>query len=322
MRTLTILTCALLCAVPAVAQHDDHGAHQQPTGVVAAPSFQLPTNEKLPPATDRALAAIDKSPRHGEWASVPYAHGPAIKSWVVYPERKDKAPVVIVIHTNQGLNHWARAVADQLAEDGYIAVAPDLLSGLGVNGGATDSFTSADEARKAISGLTPAEAAKRLDAVHAYALKIPAANGQTATMGFCWGGARSFEYAVAQPALDAAIVFYGTSPQNAGDYGKINAAVLGLYGADDARVNATIEPAALEMKKLGKVFEHELYDGAGHGFVGIAGRPRRRQLSCDREGLAARVGLLAKTPEMTALHRLTRARDPAWVRSVPCGCAS
>jgi carboxymethylenebutenolidase len=231
----------------------------------------MPALAQQPPSSDRALAAIDQSPRHGEWVTVPSGAGPAIKSWVVYPERQDKAPVIIVIHANQGLNNWARAVADQLAADGYIAIAPDLLSGFGSNGGATDSMASGDEARKAIGGLTPVEVARRLDAVHAYAVKIPAANGKTATMGFCWGGARSFEYAVAQPNLDAAIVFYGTSPQKAGDFAKINAAVLGLYGGDDARVNATIEPASAEMKKLGKVFEHEIYEGAGHGFLGSQG---------------------------------------------------
>jgi carboxymethylenebutenolidase len=234
----------------------------------AAGAFQAPVNEKLPPPTDRALTAIDKSPRHGEWVSIENPSGPAIKSWVMYPERSEKVPVVIVIHANQGLNDWTRAVADQLAEDGYIAIAPDLLSGFGANGGATDSMSSADQARKAISGLTAAEAATRLDAVHAYAIKIPSANGKTATMGFCWGGARSFEYAVAQPALDAAVVFYGTSPQSPGHLAKVNAAVLGLYGGNDARVNTTIEPAAAEMKTLGKVFEYEIYDGAGHGFLG------------------------------------------------------
>lgn len=271
MRTLSVTFCSLLLTSPAFAQHHEHAAHLQATSAAQTAVFQVPVNEKLPPASDRARTAIDKSPRHGEWVSVPNADGPAIKSWVVYPERSGKAPVIIVIHTNQGLNDWARAVADQLAEDGFIAIAPDLLSGFGPNGGATDSMASADEARKAIGGLSPAEAAKRLDSVHGYAVKIPAANGQTATMGFCWGGSRSFEYAVAQPALDAAIVFYGTSPQNAADLAKVNAAVLGLYGGDDARVNATIEPASIEMKKLGKVFEHEIFEGAGHGFVGSQG---------------------------------------------------
>ncbi len=271
MRTPSLTFCFLLFTIPAFAQHDEHAAHLQATPPSQTAVFQVPVNEKLPPASDSARAAIEKSPRHGEWVSVPYAGGPAIKSWVVYPERSAKAPVIIVIHTNQGLNDWARAVADQLAEDGFIAIAPDLLSGFGPNGGATDALASADEARKTISGLNPAEAAKRLDSVHAYAVTIPAANGKTATMGFCWGGSRSFEYAVAQPALDAAVVFYGTSPQNAPDLARVNAAVLGLYGGDDARVNATIEPASIEMKKLGKVFEHEIFEGAGHGFVGSQG---------------------------------------------------
>jgi carboxymethylenebutenolidase len=203
---------------------------------------QVPVNERLPPPTDGALVAIDKSPRHGEWVSIPNRGGPAIKSWVVYPERSEKTPVIIVIHANQGLNDWARAVADQLAEDGYIAIAPDLLSGLG-----------------------PVMA--RLDAVREYAVTLPAANGKTATIGFCWGGSRSFEYAVAQPALDAAVVFYGTSPPSVSDLANVNAAVLGLYGGDDARVNTTIDAAAAEMMRLGKVFEHEIYEGAGHGFV-------------------------------------------------------
>lgn len=269
MRFITLTSLAVLLSSPALAQSDDHSMHTQASPQASA--FVVPVNEKLPPPSDRALAAIEKSPRHGEWVSVSYNNGPAIRTWVVYPERKDKAPVVIVIHANTGLNDWARAVADQLAEDGFIAVAPDLLSGLGPGGGATDSMASADEARKAISSLTPGEVANRLHAVRSYAVRIPAATGKTATMGFCWGGARSFEYAVAQPGLDAAVVFYGTSPSAAPMYSRVNAKVLGLYGGDDARVNATIEPAAAEMKKLGKVFEYEIYEGAGHGFLGSQG---------------------------------------------------
>jgi carboxymethylenebutenolidase len=271
-KPLTAILVALAVAVPAKAQEPDahagHDAAAVPGQAPAAPAFVAPTNEKLPPGSDRALAAIDRSPRHAEWVSVANPGGPAIKSWVVYPERADKAPVILVIHTIGGLNPWARALADQLAEDGYIAVAPDFLSGMGPNGGGTDSLGSADEVRKVMAALTPKEVAARLDAVRSHALKIPAANGKTATMGFCWGGSRSFEYAVAQPGLNAAVVFYGTSPENPADFAKIKAPVLGLYGGDDARVNATIEPASAVMTKLGKIFEHEIYEGAGHGFVG------------------------------------------------------
>lgn len=269
MGTRTLAVCWCLLAGSPLAQHDQHASLTQTAPASAAqPSFVVPINETLPPPSDRALAAIDKSPRHGEWVSIQHSGSAAIKSWVVYPERSGKAPVILVIHGNQGLNGWTRAVADQLAEDGYIAIAPDLLSGLGPNGGATDSIGSGDEARKTIARLTPSETAKRLDAVRDYAVKIPAANGKIATMGFCWGGARSFEYAVAQPRLSAAVIFYGTSPQRASDYAAIDAAVLGLYAGDDARVNATVETAAAEMKQLGKVFEYETYDGAGHGFLG------------------------------------------------------
>jgi carboxymethylenebutenolidase len=220
----------------------------------------------LPPAADGARAALASSPRHGEWVDVTYGGGTPIRTFVVYPERSDKAPVVIVIHEIFGLTDWVRAVADRLAAEGFIAVAPDLLSGMGPNGGGTESTAGPDEAVRLIRGLSPEEATRRLDAVRAYALGIPAANGRTATIGFCWGGTHSFAYATTQPALDAAVVFYGTSPAKE-DLARVHAAVLGLYGGDDARVVATVGPAAEEMKALGKVYEREIYEGAGHGFL-------------------------------------------------------
>ena len=127
--------------------------------------------------------------------------GAPVRTWVVYPERKGKAGVVIVIQEVYGLTDWIRAVADQLAREGFIAVAPDLVSGHGPGGGGTESVASRDDVVKLVRAITPEEATARLDAVRDYALKLPAANGKTATIGFCWGGARSFAYAVAQPAL-------------------------------------------------------------------------------------------------------------------------
>lgn len=231
------------------------------------PPFTRPANDRIPPGNEQAAAELKASKQKNEWVNIQYAGGPAIKSWVAYPSKPEKAPVVIVIMEIFGLQDWVRGIADQLAEDGYIAIAPDLLSGMGPGGGGTAEIGGPDEARKVITGLTPAEAASRLKAVRAFALTMPQANGKTATVGYCWGGARSFEFAVAEPGLNAAIVFYGTSPANAADFASIKAPVLGLYGADDARVNATIEPAAAEMKKLGKTFEYEIYEGAGHGFL-------------------------------------------------------
>ena len=247
--------------------HAGHTMSDQAPAQPQYPPFARPANERIPPGFEQAEAALKASKQKNEWVNIQYAGGPAIKSWVAYPAKPEKAPVVIVIMEIFGLQPWVQGVADQLAEDGYIAIAPDLLSGMGPGGGGTAEIGSPDAARKVITGLTPEEAANRLKAVRAHALKMPQSNGKTATVGYCWGGARSFEFAVAEPGLNAAIVFYGTSPSNAPDFARISAPVLGLYGADDARVNATIEPAAAEMKKLGKTFEYEIYDGAGHGFL-------------------------------------------------------
>ena len=192
--------------------------------------------------------------------------GVPIKTWISYPERKDKAGVVIVIQEVFGLTDWLRGVADQLAKDGFIAVAPDLVSGLGPNGGGTDSVASRDDVVKLVHGITPEEAVKRLNLVRDWALKIPAGNGKTATIGFCWGGAKSFAFAAAQPAVDGAVVFYGVSPETP-DLARIKAPVIGFYGGDDARVDATVPPAETEMKRLGKSYETHTYDGAGHGFL-------------------------------------------------------
>lgn len=277
MQRLTILAGALALATtatPALAQRpaDDHAGHAMPMHTAqGAAAFTVPQNDRLPPGNEQAPGQLAQTTIKNEYVNVPYAGGPALKSWVAYPANAAKAPVVIVIHEIFGLTDWIRGVALQLAEDGYIAVAPDLLSGMGPGGGGTAEIGGDDAARKVIAGLTPAEAMKRLQAVRAYAVKMPQASGKTATIGYCWGGSRSFESAVAMPELNAAIVFYGTSPANAADLATIAAPVLGLYGQDDARVNATIEPASAEMKKLGKVYEYEIYDAAGHGFLRAQG---------------------------------------------------
>jgi len=230
----------------------------------AASASAAPT--PLPPPEDSALAALDRSPRHGEWVDIEYAGQAPLRTWIVYPERKDRAGVVLVIHEVFGLTDWIRSVADRLAAEGFIAVAPDLISGLGPGGGGTDSTASRDDAVKLVRLLAPEESAARISTVRDWAVKLPSANGKLATIGFCWGGGRSFAYAAAQPALNAAIVYYGTSPE-AADLARVTAPVLGLYGGDDARVVSTVGPAEAEMKKLGKTFETHIYEGAGHGFL-------------------------------------------------------
>ena len=226
-----------------------------------------PEESPFPPGEETAKAALDKSPRHGEYVDIKLPGGQtSLKAWVVYPERKDRAPVIIVIHEIFGLSEWIRAVTDQLARDGFIGVAPDLISRKGPGGGNTDSVTSRDELIRLVRGLSPEETITRLNAVYDYGMKIPAGNKKIATIGFCWGGATSFMYATQQANLSAAVVFYGTSPETT-SLSKINAPVLGLYGENDARVNTTIDAASSELKKLGKTYEVEIYKGAGHGFL-------------------------------------------------------
>src|SRR6516225_521021 len=229
---------------------------------IAAPA----RDASLPPSDEQAKAALDGSPRHGEYVNVPMTGAPALKTWISYPERKDKAGVVIVIQEVFGLTDWLRGVADQLAKEGFIAVAPDMVSGFGPGGGGTDSVGSRDDVVALVHKITPDEVMRRLNAVYDYARKIPAGNGKISTVGFCWGGGQSFAYAGAQSALAAAVVFYGTSPDSA-VIGVIQAPVLGHYGGDDARVDATVPPAQAEMKRLGKSFEVHTYEGAGHGFL-------------------------------------------------------
>jgi carboxymethylenebutenolidase len=265
----TILTATLLLLTPsqdAPAQAKPGAPQASPPAQATAPAPAL-RDEKLPPSEQQAKAALEKSPRHGEYVDIKLpSGGTPIRTWIVYPERKDKAGIVILIHEIYGLSDWLRGVADQLAREGFIAVAPDLISGLGPNGGGTESAPSRDDVVKLVRALTPEETVVRLNAVRDYALKIPAGNGKIATIGFCWGGGKSFAYAAAQPALNAAVVYYGTSPE-AADLAKIKAPVLGLYGGDDARVDATIPPAEAEMKKLGKTYLPHIYGGAGHGFL-------------------------------------------------------
>jgi carboxymethylenebutenolidase len=259
----TILVAGLGPATPALAQ----GAPAVPPAAAPKAAPTPARDESLPPSEAQAKAALEKSPRHGEYVDIKVpSGGTPIRTWIVYPERKDRAGVVILIHEIFGLSDWMRGVADQLAREGLIAVVPDLISGLGPNGGGSDSVPSRDDVVKLIRGVTPEMATARLDAVRDWAIHLPAANGKSATLGFCWGGGRSFAYAATQPALNAAVVYYGTSPE-AADLARVKAPVLGLYGGDDARVVSTVGPAEAEMKKLGKTYEPHIYDGAGHGFL-------------------------------------------------------
>jgi carboxymethylenebutenolidase len=214
-------------------------------------------------AQDWAKARLDASPRHHEYVAL--HHGArTVTAFVVYPEVKNKASVVVMIHEIFGLTDWAKEMADELAAQGFIVVEPDLLSGFGPNGGGSDAFASQEDRVKAVSQLDPAGVLADLDAAADYAKKIPAANGKIAVAGFCWGGTKSFAFAAHRPDLSAAFVFYGTAPA---DVTPVTAPVYGFYAGNDARVGATVPATIAAMKAAGKKYEPVTYDGAGHGFM-------------------------------------------------------
>jgi len=217
-------------------------------------------------AQDWAKARLEKSPRHQEWVKVKQGNRD-VQSFLVFPEVKDKATAVVVIHEIFGLTDWARSVADQLAEAGYIAIAPDLLSGMAPGGGGTNELGGRDKVTRAVSSLPPNQVTADLNAVAAYVSKLPACNGKVAVAGFCWGGGQAFRFATNNNEIKAAFAFYGTGPMNKEDIGRITCPVYGFYGGNDARVNATIPKSTELMKDAGKTYEPVTYDGAGHGFM-------------------------------------------------------
>jgi carboxymethylenebutenolidase len=218
------------------------------------------------PAQDWAKSRLEKSPRHLEWVTVEHDKR-AVKSFIAFPEVKEKATAVIVIHEIFGLTDWVRGVTDQLAEAGYIAIAPDLLSGAAPGGGGTAELGGNDGVRGAISALPPAQITADLQAVIDHVRKLPAANGKVVVMGFCWGGGQTFRLATNSRDIKAALPFYGTGPENAEDIARIACPVYGFYGGNDARVNASIPKSEDLMKKAGKTYEPVVYEGAGHGFM-------------------------------------------------------
>lgn len=228
---------------------------------------------------------LNDSQRHQEWVEVKNGDK-TIHTWVVYPEASEKKPVVLLIHENRGLNDWARSMADQVAEAGYIAVAPDLLSGFSATEKKTSDFANEDAARTALGTLKPEAVVSDLQAVADWAKTIPSSNGKLASAGFCWGGGKSFEFATKSDDLAVAMVFYGTGPTDASAYEKVSAPVFGFYGGADERVNASIPASEAAMKAAGKSFEYKIYDGAGHAFMRSGQDPMGEKANIDARNAA------------------------------------
>jgi carboxymethylenebutenolidase len=215
-------------------------------------------------AQEWAKARLEKSPRHGEWVKL--KHGDReVDSFITYPEVKDKATAVVVIHEIFGLTDWARGVTDQLAGAGYIAIAPDLLSGKGPHGGGTEDLGG--NVGRTIMALPPEEITADLNAAVEYASKLPSCNGKVVVMGFCWGGGQTFRFATDNQDIKVALTFYGQIPTNAAALARINCPVYGFYAENDARITASVPHGVEQMKTAGKVYEPVTYSGAGHGFM-------------------------------------------------------
>lgn len=268
------VACTTNKVVPAADSHAA-GDHAMPSS--SASTVTTAEDHERPPDAVGAPERLANSPRHSEWTMIRTGGGDSVRAWVVYPERSTKAPVVLVVHEIFGLSSWVRSVADQLAADGFIAIAPDLLTMRNLPSG-PDSIV-APLAQAAIRTLDPPWVQKQLDAVARYGMSLPAAQKRYGIVGFCWGGATSFAHAVHSPSLGASVVYYGTSPKTP-ELESVRAPVLGLYGGNDNRVNATIAPADSALRALGRTYTYNIYPGAGHGFL-------RQQTGMDGANLAA-----------------------------------
>jgi len=258
------------------------------------------------PAQDWAKANLEKSPRHREWVKLKH-DGRSLQAYVVYPEVKQKATVVVLIHEIFGLSDWAKEMADEIAAAGYIVVAPDLLSGFGPNGGGSSEFPSQEATVKAVSGLDAGVVTADLDAAADYGKHLPSANGKLAVAGFCWGGGKTFLFATHRKDLAGAFVFYGPPPA---DVSTITAPVYGFYAGNDARISSTVPDTTAAMKAAGKRYDPVIYEGAGHGFMRAGEDPAPTTLPANKkareEGFARLTMLLKQIDQQTA-----ELRDPA-----------
>ena len=275
-------------------------------------------------AQDWAKTPLDKSPRHREYVTVEH-DGRKVTTYVVYPEIKTKAPVVVLIHEIFGESDWFKLQADEIAAKGYIVVAPDLLSGMGPNGGGTDELfainNSTDSVTKAVGKLDPAQVVADLNAVADYGKKLPAANGKLFVAGFCWGGGKSFDFATHRSDLSAAFVFYGTPPPAAA-MAAITAPVYGFYGENDMRVDATIPQAQTDMKAAGKFYEPVTYTGAGHGFMRAGQAPDATPANQKawEDGFARMLKEMSANASGKKMSRMSSVKTPVVAKTAAVQC--
>lgn len=307
MKTVALLAVLFLCSTSFYAQ--EMGGHHAPPSALAAETAE---------GQDWAKQRLATSPRRKEWVKV--KHGTReVTSLVIHPEGNAKKTAVVVIHENQGLTDWVQSLADQVAEAGFLAIAPDMLSGMGPNGGGTSSLPDRNAVGQAFRDLPADQITADLNAVAGYIAKHPNANGKVVVAGFCWGGGQTFRFATNNSDIKAAFVFYGPTPStpegpNREALAKITAPVYGFYASNDARINAALPKTIELMKELNKTFDPVTYEGAGHGFMraGDAPEPAAPQLKGDKEADDKAAADYQRALAQWKANK--KARDEAWVR--------
>jgi len=313
---LMIIVATVFCATQARAQEMNYH-HVE--------NAAIDMNSEL--VQDWAKERLAKSPRHREWVKIKSGNR-EVNSFVVYPEVSKKATAVVVIHEIFGMSDWVQQLTDELAEAGYIAIAPDLLSGMGPNGGGTAEIaaTGDNAVGQAIRALPSDQIAADLNAVAEDVSKLPAANGKVAVSGFCWGGSQTFFFATRRPTLKAAFVFYGSAPSNNAQgqpytadktaLGQIGAPVYGFYAENDMRIDATIPPTVDAMKELKKMYDPVTYAGAGHGFMraGEPNAPEPKAPAAKGDEAADKKAADDYQKALASYKANRKARDDAWMR--------
>jgi carboxymethylenebutenolidase len=286
MRYLIANCCAIatLTACHRTAATDEHMGHMSNVDLASpAGTFSSAVgNIALPPSNNSAKARLAASPRHGEWVKLAWEPGSAdsLMAWIVYPSTSNaKTPVVVVVHEIFGLSSWVRGVADQVAADGFIAIAPDLVSR--ARGGPSTEELPGDSARRIIQGVTTAERNRGIAAVARYAMSQASAAPRYAVIGYCWGGSTVWAHAVngGVAGFAGGVAFYGAPYSNAGvlaadSLAKITKPVMLLNGSKDARIGAAMPAIDSTMKALRKSYVGINYQGAVHGFLRAQDDPK------------------------------------------------
>ena len=318
---LLLAACTIQYAPPSRPLPDEHAAHMSavdlaapPTGITTLEARQQGT-PGIPASNVTAPARLAASPRHGEWVKIAVEPGSTdtLMAWVVYPAAGRKALVVVVVHEIFGLSTWVRGVADQVAADGFIAIAPDFLSR--VRGGPTSIELPGDSARRLIGGVNSTERNRIITAAANWAMTQPAATQKYAVIGYCWGGATTFMHAVhgGVTGFSGGVAFYGlpyltggspataTTPAVPGtpaadSLAKIKVPVMLLNGSKDMRITAAMPAIDSIMKALGKTYTGVNYEGAVHGFLRAQDDPKAtRDEAEEQANLAASKDAWPKT---------------------------